>query len=167
MTLVSKNICPPSFSISSLIFLTTTLRISVPTWGFCLYAISAGAPNLISSPITFFILTSFIPVVSLPSEKAPAPPSPNWTLDSGSRVPPCQKLSTSEVRLSTSLPRSTIMGRSPACAKIKEAKIPAGPKPITAGRRADFALGRTSGISYLICGAFSSLSLLSVSKSTE
>ena len=30
-------------------------------------------------------------VVSLPSEKVPAPPSPNWTLERVSKLPPFQK----------------------------------------------------------------------------
>jgi len=45
-------------------------------------------------------------VVSLPSEKVPAPPSPNCTLLSGSRWPFCQNAPTWRTRSSTAHPRS-------------------------------------------------------------
>ena len=72
---------------------------------------------------------SLVPVVSLPSEKAPAPPSPNCTLLVVSRIPFFQKLCTSSVRVSTSLPRSIKIG----CASISAANNPAGPAPTTTG----------------------------------
>ena len=77
---------------------------------------------------------SCVEVLSLPSEKVPAPPSPNWTLDSGSSAPPARKASTSRSLASTSLPRSSTMGRAPARASTSAANIPAGPKPAITGR---------------------------------
>ena len=76
---------------------------------------------------------SLVPVVSLPSEKAPAPPSPNCTLLVVSRIPFFQKLCTSSVRVSTSLPRSIKIGFAPLCASISAANNPAGPAPTTTG----------------------------------
>ena len=49
-------------------------------------------------------------VVSLPSEYAPAPPSPHWMLQSGSSAPPPQKASTAASRSSRLPPRSSTTG---------------------------------------------------------
>ena len=46
-----------------------------------------GAPAATSSSSTLRMRPSPVPVVSLPSEKVPAPPSPNWTLDCGIQHP--------------------------------------------------------------------------------
>ena len=77
---------------------------------------------------------SLMPLLSLPSEKVPAPPSPNCTLLVGSKTPPAQNFSTSAVRASTSRPRSSTSGRSPAWASRSAANSPAGPMPATTGR---------------------------------
>ena len=102
-----------------------------------------------------------MPVVSFPSLKVPAPPSPNWTLDSVSSSPVFQNLSTAAVRVSTSCPRSRTSGLYPALARISAANIPAGPNPTITGLclsvpESDIV---TASI-YLISGAISSPSLL-------
>ena len=106
---------------------------------------SSGAPWETNTSKTWLIRGSLMPVVSLPSEKVPAPPSPNWTLERSDSSPPLQKRSTSAVRVSTSWPRSSTMGARPARASVRAANSPAGPMPTTtggwAGRR--FTSGRT------------------------
>ena len=74
-----------------------------------------------------------MPEFSLPSENAPAPPSPNCTLLAGFSAPPRQNDSTSSARASTGLPRSTTTGASPARASLSAANSPAGPMPTTSG----------------------------------
>ena len=61
----------------SLIFFKICIKLSVPICGFDVYKISSGAPNLTNVSKTVLQYAEFIPVVSLPSEKVPAPPSPN------------------------------------------------------------------------------------------
>ena len=82
VALVLNKTCPPFEIIYSLIFLTIFLKLSVPIWGFAVYKISFGAPNLTNSSNTFleYILAE-LPVFSFPSENVPAPPSPNWIFD--------------------------------------------------------------------------------------
>lgn len=65
------------------------------TWGLASVKMVSGAPQRTSVSRMKRWRRSFVPVFSLPSEKAPAPPSPNWTLLSGSSGPPDQKRSTS------------------------------------------------------------------------
>ena len=66
----------------------TTLRSrSVPMWGLWEERMSSGAPCSTSTSSTAESRGSWVPVVSLPSEKAPAPPSPNWTLEAGHSSP--------------------------------------------------------------------------------
>ena len=77
---------------------------------------------------------SRVPVFSLPSEKAPAPPSPNWTLDAGSSWPEDQNRSTSACRRSTFHPCSSRMGGAPHRARARAQKSPPGPAPTTTGR---------------------------------
>ena len=60
----------------------------------------------------------FTDVLSFPSENVPAPPSPNWTFESGTRIPVFQKFSTSLFRLSTLLPLSITIGLNPLSDKI-------------------------------------------------
>ena len=122
---------PPRDSTSSLIFLTTFFKTSVPICGFCKYKISSGAPNStkVRSTCLFLPDESFTKVLSFPSEKVPAPPSPNCTLHSGSRPFPFQNASTLSCRFSTSKPRSKTTGCFPALASSNAANIPAGPKP--------------------------------------
>lgn len=81
---------------------------------------------------------SFILVVSFPSEKAPAPPSPNCTLDSGFNSPVFQNSSTVLVLESTSSPLSKTIGLNPFLANKRAAKSPAGPNPITTGLCSSF-----------------------------
>ena len=105
-----KCISPPSEIIFLRIFFTTVRNISVPICGLCKYFISAGAPASTKASNTSLILLSFIRVVNFPSEKVPAPPSPNCTLEFFLSAPPCQKSSISRWRVSTSAPRSKIIG---------------------------------------------------------
>ena len=71
---------------------------------------------------------SWVPVPSLPSEKAPAPPSPNWTLASGSSSPPERKASTAFCRSSMRGPTLETMGHSPARARTERRRRARGPK---------------------------------------
>ena len=82
---------------------------------------------------------SLIWLYSLPSEKVPAPPSPNCTLDSGFSTERRHKPQVSLVRSRTTLPRSRMIGRNPICARISAANSPHGPAPITTGRLARLA----------------------------
>ena len=119
---------------------------SVPMWGLASQRISSGAPWAAMISRTWPQSGLEMPVVSLPSENVPAPPSPNCTLLSGASAPPVQKRSTSCRRRSTSCPRSSTMGRSPARARYSAANSPAGPRPTTTGRRAGGARrGTTRG----------------------
>lgn len=103
---------------------------------------SAGAPISMKVSRTVPIRASCVPVVSFPSEKVPAPPSPNWTLVAGSREPVCQNRSTSRVRSSTGAPRSNTTEGIPFRARYRAAKSPAGPVPTTTGGSRVF---RTTG----------------------
>ena len=134
VTLAEKRTSPPRAMISSRMRRTTPGSRSVPMWGLASVRISSGAPALTSSSSTLRMRASPVPVVSFPSEKAPAPPSPNCTLLSGSKMRRCQKASTLFSRSSTGRPRSSTRGRWPHWAKISPAKRPAGPRPTTTGR---------------------------------
>ena len=102
------------------------------------YNISSGAPQLTNSSRTFLILVSLIPVFNFPSEKVPAPPSPNCTFDSVFKLEFFQKLLTSTVLSSMLFPLSIIIGLYPNSDNIREANIPAGPKPTTTGVEPNF-----------------------------
>ena len=60
---------------------TTWRSTSVPMWGLWDQRMSSGAPCSTRASSTAEMRPSWVPVVSLPSEKVPAPPSPNWTLE--------------------------------------------------------------------------------------
>ena len=124
---------PPRPSTVLRIAFTTPAKRSVPMCGVAEYIISLGAPCSQNFSNTRRQRLSFIPVVSLPSEKVPAPPSPNCTFDSGFKTLDRQKLLTEAVRSSTVSPRSMIIGESPASVKVRAANIPAGPKPTITG----------------------------------
>ena len=68
-------------------------------------------------------------MLSLPSEKVPAPPSPNWTLDSSFKTPASKNLETVFTLLSTSSPLSITIGLILLEAKMYAANNPAGPLP--------------------------------------
>lgn len=104
---------------------------------------SAGAPIWMKVSNTVPMRGSWVPVVSFPSEKVPAPPSPNWTLEAGWSSPVCQNRSTRRVRSSTGAPRSSTMEGSPLRARYSAAKSPAGPMPTTTGGRGE--VRRTGG----------------------
>ena len=104
---------------------------------------SSGAPAAAKASKTAVTRPSWIPVVSLPSEKVPAPPSPNWTLEAVSSAPVAQKRSTSLTRSSTGRPRSSRIQGMPARARKRAQNSPAGPMPTTTGRSP--AGRRTSG----------------------
>ena len=112
VTFAPKRTSPPISIIKSRIPTTTCFKISVPICGLLSYKMCAGAPNSVKirSTSLFLPYLSFTSVLSFPSEKVPAPPSPNCTLDSGLRLPPCQYASTSFERVSTSKPRSSKIG---------------------------------------------------------
>ena len=141
-----KRTSPPSAITSSRKPLTTADSLSVPIWGFADQRISSGAPLSASSKNTLRMSLLLVPVVSFPSENVPAPPSPNWTLEFSSSRPVAKKRCTSAVRVSTSCPRSSTIGRSPARASVSAAKKPAGPNPAITGRKGLFL--RSSGSSY-------------------
>ena len=79
VSLDSKRTSPPRVIISSRIALTIWHSTSVPIWGLFTYRISGAAPNSTKSSSTFRCLPkgSFTKVFNFPSEKVPAPPSPN------------------------------------------------------------------------------------------
>ena len=120
---------------------TTRIRTSVPMWGLASYTTLSGAPWAANCSRTQEMRGSWVPVFSFPSEKVPAPPSPNWTLQSGSSAPPARKASTAALRLFASLPRSITRGLAPAFASSRAANMPAGPKPATTGRSCRAARG--------------------------
>ena len=89
-----------------------------------------------NSSKTLAVYLSFLmPVISLPSENVPAPPSPNCTFVSGASSPVAQNFCTAFCRSCTAAPRSSTIGRSPASARHSAAIIPAGPEPATTGRK--------------------------------
>ena len=108
-------------------------------------------------------LGSLIWLYSLPSEKVPAPPSPNCTLLSGFNTDLRHSPQVSWVRCLTACPRSMTIGFKPICAKTSAANMPQGPKPTTTGRAVlcsaqsagacTGACQRISGVAW-ICGCF-------------
>ena len=127
-----------------LILTTTSESTSVPICGLLLYRIEESAPNFTKLYKTSLILPpgSLTPVFSLPSEKVPAPPSPNWTLDSVSSSPFSQNVLTELFLSSTHCPRSKIIGFSPDSASFNAQNIPAGPNPTTTGLNSSVRLLR-------------------------
>ena len=113
----------------------------MPTWGLASIRMLSGAPWDTRVSRMKRWRGSRVPVFSFPSEKAPAPPSPNWTLDSVSRVPVDQNRSTSAWRRSTFHPRSSKMGRAPHLARARAQKRPPGPAPTTTGGTAGAGTG--------------------------
>ncbi len=136
VTCASKRTSPPRRRISFLIFLMTSLRRSVPMCGLFSHRISSGAPNStkVFNTNVFLPVASFTAVFSFPSEKVPAPPSPNWILLRSSSCPVCQNVSTISCLRSTSMPLSKRIGAKPVLARESAQKSPAGPMPITTGR---------------------------------
>ena len=114
VTRLQKRTSPPKAMIFFLRLWTTSSSTSVPTWGLASYRMSSRAPKATNCSRIQRILGLLIPVFSFPSEKVPAPPSPNWTLLLGSRVPFFQKAATFSWRDFASSPRSRTMGRCPA-----------------------------------------------------
>ena len=114
------------------------MRLSVPIWGFDKYKISWGAPKLTNSCKTFLHNGLLIPVVSLPSENVPAPPSPNWTFDEVFKILFFKRLSISFFLSSTFFPCSIIMGEIPFWTNVNAEKRPAGPEPTITGEGSDF-----------------------------
>lgn len=78
---------------------------------------------------------SLMPVLSLPSENVPAPPSPNCTLERAFSAPPFQNASTSARRDSASRPRSSNSGKTPARASVSAANRPRRPAADHDGRK--------------------------------
>ena len=95
---------------------------------------SAPKRTKVSSTRRFLPEGSFTDVFSLPSEKVPAPPSPNCTLLLGLSIPLSQNFCTSKVLFSTLLPRSITIGQKPASASMYAQNSPAGPAPTMTGR---------------------------------
>ena len=127
-------------------FTRVTWSISVPTWGLASTRMLSGAPQDTNCSKIHRCRRSRVPVFSFPSEKAPAPPSPNCTLDSGSSTPVRQKDVTSRCRVTASCPRSSTMGRRPHRARTRAANRPPGPAPMTTGGVSGAA--RVSGSRY-------------------
>jgi len=92
---------------------------------------SCGAPcsTKVSSTKRIRPCGSRMPVLSLPSENVPAPPSPNCTLEAGSSAPPFQKDSTFSRRRPISSPRSISSGFCPAMASTSAQNSPRRPGP--------------------------------------
>ena len=107
--------------------------MSVPICGLFIYEIWLGAPNLTNCSITVLQSGLCKFVVSLPSEKVPAPPSPNCTLDIVFNIPSFLNSSTSFERSSTFLPCSIIIGFTPFSTIERAQNNPAGPAPIITG----------------------------------
>ena len=139
---VWKRTSPPRDSISPRMARMTPRSRSVPMWGFCRQAMSSGAPWSRKAPVTKAQSGSPMRVVSLPSEKVPAPPSPNWMLAFSSSSPAASNRCTACTRRSRSGPRSSTRGRYPDRASSKAANSPAGPSPTTTGRWASGACPR-------------------------
>lgn len=77
------------------------------------YSISFGAPKETKSFSTFLQRGLLIPVVNFPSEKVPAPPSPNCTLEKVFNLPVFLNISTVLILFSTFSPCSIIIGFMP------------------------------------------------------
>ena len=116
VTQVSNKNSTPFSVINSRIRFITSARISVPICGLFSYKICSGAPNFtnVSRTKRFLPMGSLTNVFNFPSEKVPAPPSPNWTFEAVSKTPVSQNFCTSAVRSSTFLPRSVTIGWKPS-----------------------------------------------------
>ena len=113
---------------------TTAGRMSEPICGFASHRISRGAPASTKVSRIRRWAGFLVPVLSLPSEKVPAPPRPNWILLSGSRMRSFRKRSIACERRNAGSPRSMSRGLRPASARVRAAKRPAQPAPTTTGR---------------------------------
>ena len=67
-----------------------------------------------------------MPVVNLPSENVPAPPSPNWTFEDVFSLPVFRKTSTDFFLFSTLSPCSITIGFIPCLIKVRAENRPAG-----------------------------------------
>ena len=94
VTVVNNRTSPPRSSISCRSRRTACRSRSVPMWGFACHRMAWGAPAAAKLASTSRLRGSLMPELSLPSEKAPAPPSPNWTLFWVSSTPVRRKVST-------------------------------------------------------------------------
>ena len=101
--------------------------------GLFIYEISSGAPNLTNVSITSLHSELCKFVVSFPSEKVPAPPSPNCTFEQVFNIRSFKNNSTSFCLSSTVLPCSTIIGLTPFSIRVSAQNSPAGPAPIITG----------------------------------
>ena len=131
-----------------LIFLTMSVRLSVPRCGFEQNPISFGAPNFtkVSRTNRFLPFLSFTRVFSFPSENVPAPPSPNWTFEEGFNLPLFQNAFTESILSSTCSPRSKSIGAYPFWHNIYAQKSPAGPVPAITGLPLSSFIPSGSGI---------------------
>ena len=112
-----KRTSPPAATMRRRRARTTSTSLSVPMCGFACQRISRGAPASANASSTWRMWGLFVPVVSLPSENVPAPPSPNWMFVRASSGPPASNAATAAKRSSTSPPRSSTRGRNPASAR--------------------------------------------------
>ena len=105
---VSNRTSPPRHSISFRIEETIPIKASVPTWGLLSYKISSFAPfsTKVSRTKRERPSLSFTSVFNFPSEKVPAPPSPNCALEFGFKMPSVHNFSTVFIRFSTASPLS-------------------------------------------------------------
>ena len=107
-------------------------------------------------------------VWSLPSEKVPAPPSPNWIFELESNFLFFKNSLTEAILSSILPPLSNIIGLALHLVRYKAAKIPAGPKPTITGRKLSLKLVYfilKGALSYLVTCLFFK-TLLSKSPST-
>ena len=134
VTCVRKRTSPPHERMRATMLVTTSGRTSEPMCGLASQRMSRGEPASTSVRRTRRCRGFLVPVLSLPSENVPAPPSPNWMLDAGSSSPVALKWRTALVRLVASSPCSMRRGARPASARVRAAKSPAHPAPTTMGR---------------------------------
>ena len=142
---VWKRTSPPLARIYSRMFFTMVFKLSLPICGFCNHKISSGAPNCTNVFNTSPFNALCVCVLSFPSEKVPAPPSPNCTLLFLSSTRVWIKLCTLFSRSSTLAPRSITIGVMPRCNRRRAQNSPAGPLPtINARSLGNLCFGKRS-----------------------
>ena len=122
---------PPSLKISFRMFFIILGKLSLPKCGLFKYKISFGAPKDTNSDKTSLTNSPPLFVFNFPSEKVPAPPSPNWILEFSSKILVLIKSLTDFCLSSTDLPLSIKSTIKPFLNKFKAQNKPQGPAPTT------------------------------------